>query len=81
MKGLKSGWRTSEFWLAVATMAGGLYLGLGNMIPDALMAQIIMVSGSVYTIARAVVKFTPSKADDDLLDKIVDAFDKKSKSK
>jgi len=40
------------------------------LIPADLSAKIVGVAIMTYTIARAIVKFTPSRKDDELLDKI-----------
>jgi hypothetical protein len=64
------GWRTSEFWLHIVTIAATIFAFFANKIPADLMVKIVLASSSVYSIARAIVKFTPSKKDDAFLDEV-----------
>ena len=66
----KSGFLTSEFLLTVIGSLTAIFFALQGLIPADLSAKIIGVAIMTYTIARAIVKFTPSKKDDELLDKI-----------
>ena len=81
MNGIKSGWQTTEFWVCIATIAGTLYSGFGEYIKPALMIQVVAGITGMYTIARAIVKLTPSTKDDEAIEKIVQAFLSKSKPK
>ena len=67
---MKSGWKTTEFWLTVIGSSVAIFSAVGGLIPADLSAKIIAGAVMVYTIARAIVKFTPSRKDDELLDKI-----------
>ena len=67
---MKSGRKTSEFWLTVIGSGVAIFSAVGGLIPADLSAKIIAGAVMVYTIARAIVKFTPSRKDDELLDKI-----------
>ena len=67
---MKSGWKTTEFWLTVIGSGIAIFSAVGGLIPADLSAKIIAGAVMVYTIARAIVKFTPSRKDDELLDKI-----------
>ena len=67
---MKSGWKTTEFWLTVIGSGVAIFSAVGGLIPADLSAKIIGGAVMVYTIARAIVKFTPSRKDDELLDRI-----------
>ena len=67
---MKSGVRTSEFWLTVIGSGVAIFSAVGGLIPADLSAKIVGVAIMTYTIARAIVKFTPSRKDDELLDRI-----------
>jgi len=71
-KMLKAGVRSSEFWLSVAAIVANVWMGISGFIPADLSAKIVAGVAMVYAIARAVVKFTPTKVDDEFLDKIVE---------
>ena len=64
MEEKKAGWRTSEFWVSVAGIVGIGFSAFGGFIPAALAAKIILGMTTAYTVARAVVKVTPSPKDD-----------------
>jgi len=64
MEEKKSGIRTSEFWLSVAGILGTAVAAFGGFIPAALAAKIAGGLTVAYTVARAVVKITPSTKDD-----------------
>ena len=66
----KSGFLTSEFLLTVIGSLMAIFFALRGLIPADLSAKIIAGAVMVYTIARAIVKFTPSRKDDELLDRI-----------
>ena len=67
---MKSGVRTSEFWLTVIGSGVAIFSAVSGLIPADLSAKIVGGAVMVYTIARAIVKFTPSRKDDELLNKI-----------
>ena len=67
---MKSGWKTTEFWLTIIGSGVAIFSAVGGLIPADLSAKIVGGAVMVYTIARAIVKFTPSRKDDELLDKI-----------
>lgn len=66
----KPGWKTSEFWLSLLSIVATAYGAFGSMIPATLAVQIIAGLTLGYTLARAVVKFTLTPKDDELLAKI-----------
>lgn len=66
---MKSGWKTTEFWLTVLGALLSVLAMAGSLIPPTLTAQIVGGLIMVYTIARAIVKFTPSTKDDEVLAK------------
>ena len=67
---MKSGWKTTEFWLTVIGSGVAIFSAVGGLIPADLSAKIVGVAIMTYTIARAIVKFTPSRKDDELLNRI-----------
>ena len=67
---MKSGWKTSEFLLTVIGSLMAIFFALQGLISADLSAKIIAGAVMVYTIARAIVKFTPSRKDDELLNRI-----------
>lgn len=66
---VKSGWKTSEFWLAIFTIVVNLWFSINGMLPAETVTWIISIVVLAYTVARAVVKFTPTLKDDELLAK------------
>jgi hypothetical protein len=56
IKTMKSGWKSSEFWIHLATQATVLWAAVQGFVPPKV-AAIVTVSGSaIYTIARTVLK-------------------------
>jgi len=70
----KSGLKSTELYVTLATIIASVFSAIAGMIPPELMAKIVLVAGCVYTICRTIVKLTPSKIDDELLDKIAEKF-------
>lgn len=68
MKG--KGFLTSEFWLTALGVLASLAGALVGYIPPELTIKIVAGLTAVYTIARAIVKLTPSTKDDELVEKI-----------
>lgn len=60
----KSGFLTSEFWLSVAGIVGTGFTAFGGFIPADLAVKVVLISTTIYTVARAVVKITSSTKDD-----------------
>jgi len=77
---MKSGWKTTEFWLTVIGSGVAIFSAVGGLIPADLSAKIIAGAVMVYTIARAIVKFTPSRKDDELMDKVEQIISKQKNS-
>jgi len=73
----KKGIKSSEMYVTIATIIASIWFALSGSIPPELCAKIVLIAGAVYTICRTVVKLTPTKADDELLEKIVKQFKKK----
>jgi len=67
---MKSGFRTTEFWLTALTSLLSVYGAVSGLIPQDLALKIVAGIIMVYTIARAIVKFTPTTKDDEVLAKI-----------
>jgi len=74
---MKPGWKTTEFWLVVANVVANIWLAVSGVISPELAAKIIGTAVMVYTVARAIAKWTPSTKDDEFLDKLVEIFKKK----
>jgi len=79
MKEIKEGWKTTEFWLSVLSSVAAIYFAVQNLIPPEISAKIVAAIVMIYSIARAIAKFTPSKKDDELLAKIVAIVEGKKK--
>jgi len=77
---MKSGWKTTEFLLTVIGSLTAIFFALRGLIPADLSAKIVGVAIMTYTIARAIVKFTPSRKDDELLDKVEQIISKQKNS-
>lgn len=52
----KPGWKTTEFWLNVATQMGTLWGAVHGFVPAEAAAIISIVGAAVYTVARTIVK-------------------------
>ena len=63
-----------EFILSVATLVASIWAALAGLISAELMIKIMAWVSMVYAIARAIVKFTPSKKDDEILKQIEGIF-------
>jgi hypothetical protein len=50
---MKPGWKTTEFWLSLATSAWAIF---GHVLPPAAQAVVVGVATGAYAIARAVTK-------------------------
>ncbi len=73
IKTVKPGWRTSEFWLVLAGGIATIASAAAPLIPAAALpyiAGVSLVLPAIYTVARTIVKLTPSKADDAFLDNL-----------
>jgi len=70
MEQKKSGWKTSEFWLGAAGIVGTLYSAFGGFIPPAYAVGAVTVITTVYMAGRVIAKATPSKADDEFMEKL-----------
>jgi len=70
---MKSGFRTTEFWLSIIGIIGLILSAVYGLLPADLMAKYSVYIVAAYTVARAITKITPSKTDD----KILDAIDEK----
>ena len=53
---LKTGWKTTEFWMSVLSIVGGLGLQVGGLIPGNAGAIIAAVAGGAYQISRGLAK-------------------------
>ena len=58
MQGTTPGWKTTEFWLNVATQIGTLWGAVAGFIPPKYAAMISTVGIAVYTVARTILKAT-----------------------
>lgn len=64
---MKPGIKTTEFWITLVGMFAPLIFGL---VPAEYQGLVIAVLAGLYTIARAVVKMSASKMDDEILEKV-----------
>lgn len=56
---MKPGWKTTEFWLTLATSLWGVF---GNSLPPLAQAIIPTVATAAYTIGRAIAKMPVAPA-------------------
>jgi len=77
---MKKGIWTTEFWLTVITVIVNIWFAVVGLIPADLVAKILAGVAAIYTIARTIVKLTPTTKDDELLDKIVSIVESKQKA-
>lgn len=75
-KKMKAGWKTTEFWATLLGIIGTLAGAVVGYLPPELVVKIITGLIAVYTVARAVVKLTPSTKDDELVAKIGEVITK-----
>lgn len=59
---IKPGWKTTEFWMAVATNVIAVVGTLKGVIPPDHASLIIAIANAVYGIARAITKASDSSA-------------------
>lgn len=52
----KPGWKTSEFWVHLATQAGILWAAVQGFVPPKVAAIVTAAGAAIYTIARTVAK-------------------------
>jgi hypothetical protein len=50
---MKPGWKTTEFWVTLATSAWAIF---GHTLPAAAQAAVVGVASAAYSIARAIAK-------------------------
>lgn len=55
---VKSGWKTTEFWMTVATNLTAVVGALKGIVPEKVAAIAVAVATCVYTVARALTKAT-----------------------
>lgn len=53
---MKSGWKSTEFWINLVSIAATLYGALGGLIPPALGLKIAAILLIAYTVSRSLVK-------------------------
>jgi hypothetical protein len=53
---MKSGWRTTEFWITVATNVGIVAAAAAGVVPPRYAAIVSAVSVAAYSIARGLAK-------------------------
>lgn len=67
---MRKGVKTSEFWLTLITIVGTLIPVLQGAVSPTTWTIMSAILVGLYTIARAIVKLTASKTDDEIVDKI-----------
>lgn len=76
---IKDGWKTTEFWVNLVIILITLLAGVMSMIPAVTAAKILAGLAALYTVARAVVKVTPSTKDDEIVARIGKELEEKLK--
>lgn len=56
MNGATPGWKTSEFWMTLATTLGSLYGSVSGMVPAPWNVIVPVAGVALYTVARTIVK-------------------------
>ena len=59
---VKSGWKTTEFWVLVALSIGELSAALAGALPTKWAAALLTISGVAYKASRALVKFNSTSS-------------------
>ena len=54
--GVKPGWKTSEFWMTMATNVIAVVGALGKFIPAEASAVVMAIANAVYSISRSITK-------------------------
>jgi len=52
----KPGWQTTEFWVSVLTVIGGVAAAQQNAVPDRYAAYLAMASTIAYALSRGIAK-------------------------
>ena len=60
---VKPGWKTTEFWMTIATNVVTVAGALKGLIPDDKAALIVAIANAVYGVARALTKATADTPD------------------
>jgi hypothetical protein len=71
MKGRKSGWKTTEFWLSAITVVGTTILTFTGKLSAEWCVSVSTGATALYVLARTYVKHTETEVDDKILDAIV----------
>lgn len=58
---VKSGWKTSEFWLVVLSNIAAVVPALNGVIPADKAATLLVIVNSIYAVVRALAKSGPAK--------------------
>jgi hypothetical protein len=66
---MKEGIKSSEFWISAVTWISVLLVAAMGLLDPKTATAILAGIAVVYTIARTIVKITPSTKDDELLEK------------
>lgn len=53
---MKSGWKTTEFWISVAAAIGALGSAAAGMVPAEWATAIAAISGAFYALSRGLAK-------------------------
>lgn len=56
IKTIKSGWKTTEFWISIFTSVGAIMAGVSGILPPEYSAIITIVSNTAYSISRGLAK-------------------------
>lgn len=56
---MKPGWKTTEFWVTIATSVGAVAAAADGVLPEKYAALAVAVSGAAYAIARGLAKVGP----------------------
>lgn len=70
MAEVKSGAKSTEFWVSVIALLGAIGGAFIGKVPPDTLATVLTVVPGAYALARGIVKMTATKKDDEILDAI-----------
>jgi len=76
VKKMKEGKNTSEFLVLIVSVIVQIVGGIADKIPASTAALAVTILCGIYIAGRSIVKFTPTKLDDQIIDKIGEAIEK-----
>jgi hypothetical protein len=76
--GMKSGIKTTEFWLSILAISLQVWMAVNGLIPAEISAWIVALVTAVWVGFRTIAKITKSTKDDELIAKIEELLKKQA---